>query len=268
MTEDGVVEDHPVFGIAIPDKGWVPAPRYLLRRHRLLNLLRESPRGEVLEIGCGAGALSRDLSRLGFRVQALDTSPAARELARELNGDDPSVQVCGEEDPAWESHFDYVLALEVLEHIVDDRAALEKWRSWLKPAGRLLLSVPSRQDRWNASDTWAGHIRRYERPQLRGLLEDVGFSVDTIECYGFPLANIIDPIRARHHGKLLNAQAGNAEPARQTAASGVERSLETRLWFLQSSRPGVWTMQAFCHLQGWFANTELGNGYLVSARRR
>lgn len=262
------MKDHPSFGICVPERGWVPAPRYLLRRHQVLRVLRSLPRGEILEIGCGAGALSRDLAKQGFAVTGFDTSPAARELAEYVNRDNPNVYVCGEEQKDWGSRFDILIALEVLEHIVDDHAALERWRTWLKPKGHLLLSVPSRQDRWNASDTWAGHIRRYDRTALQDVLRCTGLSIETFESYGFPLANIIDPLRARHHARLLKTEAADASPAQNTARSGVERSLEMRLFFLQASWPGMKLMQFFCALQRLFSNTDLGNGYIVLAQRQ
>ena len=51
------MEIHPVYGISFPERGWVPAPRYLLRRDRVLRLLARLPVGRLLEIGCGSGAL-------------------------------------------------------------------------------------------------------------------------------------------------------------------------------------------------------------------
>lgn len=58
---------HPVFGPVAPELGWVPAPRYLLRRSRVLRLLATVERGRLLEIGCGAGVLCQEVARLGFR---------------------------------------------------------------------------------------------------------------------------------------------------------------------------------------------------------
>lgn len=263
---------HPVYGPSLPEAGWVPAPRYLLRRNRILALLRGCPPGPYLEIGCGPGALLFDLRQKGFQCQALETSSAARKLARELHSGHPEVEIFDREQPDWTGRFEYLAAFEVLEHIEDDRKALESWIPWLKPGGVLLLSVPAHQRKWNATDVWAGHFRRYERAQLCSLLHAAGFEVLRCESYGFPLANLIEPIRARHHARQLRAAAGEegreerALNQQRTEQSGVSRSLEARLYPLQSSRLGVWAMRAAFGLQRLFLSRDLGTGYLVLAR--
>jgi len=263
---------HPVFGLSAPEKGWVPAPRYLLRRSRFLKLVTPLPRGSILEIGCGAGALLSDLSQLGFTCCALETSPAAFALATYVNQGSSSVKIYQQARNDWRGTFDIVVALEVLEHIEDDHAALVQWSSWLKPQGCIIISVPAHPRRWNASDVWAGHFRRYERFALQEKLEQVGFRVRHLECYGYPLANIIDPIRAYHHKRLAHQHQQRATLARQrsenTARSGVERSLENKLYPLQASWIGTKMMQMFFFLEEMFANTDLGNGYLALAQRQ
>jgi SAM-dependent methyltransferase len=256
---------HPAFGLVAPDLGWVPAPSYLLRRQRVLRLLEALPHGRLLEIGCGAGALLRDVDRLGFACEAFETSPEALALARHIHHDG---RVTIHQHPSfeWCSSFDVVMALEVLEHIEDDRAAISLWRSYLREGGNLVLSVPAHPRRWNASDEWAGHFRRYERTGLLGLLNQAGFVVEHIECYGFPLANLIEPVRALHHRRQLQVHA--VSKAQGSARSGIERSLETRLFPLQASFVGVAAMRVFCGIQSLFASTDLGSGYLVRARRR
>src|SRR5688572_255286 len=78
---DPFMIDHTSYGRVAPELGWVPAPRYLLRRHRALNLLKGLPRGRVLEVGCGAGALLNDLAGLGYDCTALESSSEARRVA-------------------------------------------------------------------------------------------------------------------------------------------------------------------------------------------
>jgi len=145
---------HPVYGISAPEKGWVPAPRYVLRRDRVLKLLEPFPRGQLLEIGCGAGALLYDLSAMGFLVEAVEISSSARAIARYINQGSPRVIIHQDIQNIWKQIFDYILAFEVLEHIEDDIGAVRQWWHWVKPDGHLLVSVPAHPERWNATDEW------------------------------------------------------------------------------------------------------------------
>jgi SAM-dependent methyltransferase len=261
---------HPVFGISVPEKGWAPAPRYLLRRHRVLGIMDSLRRGDLLEIGCGSGALLNDLTEMGFSCKAFEISSAALSVARYINRNNVKVAICEEIPNKWKLKFDYILAFEVLEHIEDDYGALKQWRTLLKTDGALLMSTPAHPKRWDASDIWAGHFRRYERKGLKRLLSRAGFSVQEIECYGFPLANILEPFRAYYYARLLKRRAITEikEDLRtaNTKRSGVERPLENKLYTLQASKLGTRIMQFFCALQGRFTRTDLGNGYIVLAR--
>ncbi len=266
------MEHHPVYGVSAPERGWVPAPRYLLRRDRILRFLRPLTKGRVLEIGCGAGALLNDLISLGFNCTALEPSADARDVAHYLTDSyGGEVQILEEADSSWNASFDYVMAFEVLEHIENERAILEQWLTWLKPGGYLLLSVPAHQKWWNATDTWAGHYRRYERDQLIRLLQQVGLTDIRIECYGVPLSNILEPVRAHYHARQLAADelpGGEEErKALRSKRSGVERPLEVKSYHWLTGWPGKWIMQAAFGLQKLFINSNWGTGYLALARR-
>lgn len=238
----------------------------------MLNLLDPFPRGRLLEVGCGAGALLHDLSCMGFLVEAAEISPAALDVAHYINQNDPRVTIHQYIQHTWNREFNYILALEVLEHIDDDLSALKQWRGWLRPGGYLIISVPAHPHRWNASDVWAGHFRRYDREGLKGILEKAGFETVRMECYGFPLANVIRPIRARYHAKQLKRQSyiGNRDHQRadRSQRSGVERSVEKRLYPLQANWLGTKMMQLFCGLQVIFLDTDLGNGFVVLCKKR
>jgi len=259
---------HPQLGFSVPDRNWWPAPSYLLRRHRVLFHLDQACVGTLLEIGCGAGALLRELSLHGIACTALETSAPALQLARFVNADRASIYA--EPQPNWPGAFDVILAMEVLEHIEDDDVALRLWHTWCKPGGMLLLSVPAHPSKWSASDVWAGHYRRYTRSSIGERLAASGFMVEVVECYGFPLANLLRPLRTLVHMRRLaerNLLQKSVNRAYHTQQSGIERQTEARLFPFMRSLPGRVLLRAACAMQTWSLNWERGDGYFVCARK-
>jgi SAM-dependent methyltransferase len=255
------------YGRAAPTLGWVPAPRYLLRRAAILARVRARAPGRVLEVGAGAGTLLADLAALGFTGAAVEASAAARALAARMLADVPGVTVHEALDPAWTSGFDYLCAFEVLEHIEDDAGALREWARMLRPGGRALLSVPAHAHRWTATDTWAGHVRRYDRADFIALAERAGLRVVACDNYGYPLANLVEPVNAWSRARQMRrAEAAHGRDAR-SLESGVQRSAETRLWPLLTSWPGRLAMRGAIALQRRFRATERGTGFLLEAER-
>lgn len=252
------------FGPAAVALGWVPAPRFLLRRDVVLGRLRALAPGRVLEIGAGAATLVAELDGLGFACTAVESSAAAQQLARRFLADHPMVQLTDAVPDTWVGAFDYLLAFEVLEHIEDDTGALRSWVRCLRPGGRVLLSVPAHARRWTATDTWAGHVRRYDRADFIALAERAGLRVERCDNYGFPLANLIEPVNAWAHARQLRRDATRDE---RSGESGIKRTAETRLYPLLTSLPGRLLMRTAFATQRWFAGSSLGNGFVLEAVR-
>lgn len=250
----------------MPELNWVPAPRYILRRDRVLRHLRDVPPCRLLDIGCGPGALIYELSKRGFHSFGIDSSSKARELAAHLQSHSLRMTIQAELDPRWAGTFDLLLSFEVIEHISEDVGALREWRRYLKTGGQLILSTPAHQHRWNAADEWAGHVRRYERNQLVQTVEAAGFKVETIECYGFPLANVMEMLRARAYGRVLAAKRARLDTEGLTGESGADRSIDTKFWRLYSGPLPSLIMRTFCLMQRGFLKTDLGNGFIVVAK--
>lgn len=261
-----------LLGPAVPALGWVPAPRYLLRRSRIKRALRNIAPCHLLEIGCGPGMLLRELTASGFECSALETSDDARAAATRISeslGDD-GINFHSIPDDSWVNHFPLIMAFEVLEHIEDDAAALAQWTSWLAPGGHIILSVPAHQKRWNARDVWAGHVRRYERAQLRAVAEGAGLKVESIECYGFPLANALEILgdgRYKADPRVASAPGSAESRDENTANSGVDRSSDAKWFPLLKSWPGKAALMAALAAQMPFLKTEMGNGYLLKASK-
>lgn len=272
MTEEGRgwagVRGSTLFGVVSPSSGWFPPIRFLLRRRRILRLLAGLPPGRLVEVGCGAGAMLVEFTNMGHSVTGLETSAQALAMARSLAANAREVhEVVDEASAEWLEAVDLVCAFDVLEHIEDDGQALDEWRSWLRPDGRLCLSVPAHQSRWGAGDEWAGHYRRYDRRDLESLLAAHGYRVEYLECYGFPLANLTEWLGERTYRRLMAERATGTSLAQATATSGVDRRDARGLFRWIDTPPGRLGLRLALMAQAAFARTDWGSGYLVLARK-
>jgi SAM-dependent methyltransferase len=172
---------------------------------------------DVLEIGCGLGGVGARLARR-FRYVGLEPDASSFEIARGRLASEGSGVVLRDDGSRLlkDERFDLVCAFEVLEHVDDDRAALLKWRRWLRDGGWLLLSTPAHSNRFGAADVMAGHYRRYDPSTMVDLLRGLGFADVNVQLYGMPLGyaleagrNLIGRVRARQN-----------DIADRTAASG------------------------------------------------
>jgi len=80
--------------------------------------------------------------------------------------------------------FDLVCALDIIEHVEDDAAALAELCRVVVPQGLLLLSVPLHAARWTRFDDLVGHRRRYEPEALAALLGRHALAVRQSGVYG------------------------------------------------------------------------------------
>lgn len=270
MSDNAPMTTDPVLGPAFPEFGWVPAPRYLLRRDRILAMTRDDAAGRLLEIGPGAGTLLAEFAQRGFACAALESSSEARDIVAKV-ADASNARIDLHAAPAddWRGRFDHVFAFDVLEHIEDDRGALAQWVDWLRPGGTLVLSVPARMKLWNAGDEWAGHFRRYERDGLIRLLEDAGLRVERFECYGFPLANLTEKVSARGYRRTLRQGTNDADSRRlNNDRSGIDRGPLVRLFPFIRSWPGKLAIRLFTALQVPFLDRDWGAAYVLRATKR
>lgn len=122
---------------------------------------------QVLELGAGLGQNIDTLARLG-PVDAVEVHPVALETLRTRPG---LRRLFTDAMPFdLDAHYDVICALEVIEHLPDDRGVLRWARDLLTPGGVLVLTVPACPWLFSEHDEALGHLRRYTRRSLLAAL--------------------------------------------------------------------------------------------------
>ena len=158
----------------------------------IINLCAELRARRVIDIGCGNGALCRELASRGYEVVGCEPSAdgirfaqnSAPELVFHQLGVDDEAGAVGSES------FDVAIAAEVIEHLVRPRNLPHFAKQVLRPGGHLIISTPYHGylknlalaigNKWDSHLTplWdGGHIKLWSRKTLSQLLSEAGFRV-------------------------------------------------------------------------------------------
>jgi SAM-dependent methyltransferase len=86
--------------------------------------------------------------------------------------------------PFPDGTFDFVCALDIVEHVDDDDSAFSELSRVAAPGAALLLSVPLHPLQWTPFDDFVGHRRRYEPERLLTKLKEYGYIVEQSAVFG------------------------------------------------------------------------------------
>jgi SAM-dependent methyltransferase len=154
-------------------------------------------RPTMLDAGCGTGQMLKVLQQRGNAV-GLDLSEEAIMFAS--TRDAHNLVLGSVTNPPFASGtFDIAFALDVIEHVDDDRAILEGLRELVRPGGALVVTVPAFQSLWSDHDKINHHRRRYRRRQMRAILQRAGFEVERITYCNtvlFPIVWVVRHVQA------------------------------------------------------------------------
>jgi SAM-dependent methyltransferase len=162
----------------------------------LLARLGVAPPATVLDAGCGWGVTLEWLERCGYRCTGLDVSRRVLEQLdrsnRELIEADLTLPL-----PERAQPYDTVLALDVIEHVDDDGAALASLGQLIRPGGVLVLSVPALPEFFTEFDRIQGHRRRYTPEMLSTAFEYSGLELEQTMWWGQWLVPLLKRQRNR-----------------------------------------------------------------------
>jgi SAM-dependent methyltransferase len=86
--------------------------------------------------------------------------------------------------------FAHTICSEVLEHLADDRQALQELARVMKPSGQLIITFPHRKFYFAYDDHFVKHLRRYELSEMEDRLQTVGLSPVSIQKILGPLEKV------------------------------------------------------------------------------
>ena len=122
----------------------------------------------LLDFGCGNGLFLRYLIRKNYNLSLTGYDPFFMNYKSDLPQNE--VQIYTNLNKLNREKFDFVTALDVIEHIEDDREVLTQIGDLLKTGGTLMVTVPAYQQLFSMHDAAIGHYRRYTRHSITKLL--------------------------------------------------------------------------------------------------
>lgn len=160
--------------------------------HRIIERFKHVP--ALLELGLGHGFTAKIFSQTCEHYTVVDGSSVVINQFRAANPGFKGEIVEGYfEDYTPSASFDVIVMGFVLEHVDEPDIILKRYRAYLKPGGRLYVTVPNAKSMnrrlglemgmiddiysLNANDIALGHQRQFCRETLRQTVEGAGYRV-------------------------------------------------------------------------------------------
>lgn len=188
---------------------------YRVRRELVHDILKKycggSTNMRLVDIGCGTGALTKELEQYGDCV-GIDISPQAVEFCKSRGVRSVRVGNAEKTDCAPGS-IDAVICLDVLEHLPDDTKGIAEIKQILKPGGIAIIFVPTFMLLWSITDEVSHHYRRYRLPEIEDKFRSADLTILRSSYFNtllFPLIAFVRvSVRLLHINMHSEAETGN-----------------------------------------------------------
>ena len=131
-------------------------------------------RGRVADIGAGTGFGTHLFVNNASEVHGFDIDEGAIDFASRVFPYKKLHFGYGDITKGIGGKYDFVAAIDVLEHIRHDKRALENIKRMMASGGTFIMSTPNRLSRYRKSEN---HVREYAPKELEGVLKRVFVSV-------------------------------------------------------------------------------------------
>jgi SAM-dependent methyltransferase len=189
---------------------------YLLRKIAVEKSLRDEKPELILEAGSGISPMMTRTNRIIYS----DLSITALQILKRLYGKGWYIVADCMHLPFKSDIFSHTISSEVLEHLSDDRQAINEFARVMRSSGRLIVTFPHRKFYFAIDDRFVSHFRRYEINEMVNRLKDAGFRPIFIKkvlgplekvtmCFAVFCFSIIqkfnfEKVKASRNSKLVN----------------------------------------------------------------
>lgn len=137
--------------------------------------------GDVLDAACGCGYGSFIIAQRSTvnNIDAVDISKEAIDLAKDA-WSNPKINHIQQSiiDFEFKKQYDWLVSFETIEHVPDIELFLTKSSNYCK---NIICSVPNESVIPFDKNLFPYHLRHYKSQEIKQLLEDCGFSINTVK---------------------------------------------------------------------------------------
>jgi SAM-dependent methyltransferase len=173
---------------------------YVALHRRILSTLTRlydnqgGPSWQILDAGCGTGAIAQRLQQFG-QVCAIDLSNLALKFSKRRDLSENLGQASVTALPLVADTFDLVVSMDVICSVPDDQRALAEFYRVLKPGGILMMNLPALEWLKGQHDFDVNIVHRYTPRQLKTQLTKQGFEIEKMSFANSLLFPLIAPYR-------------------------------------------------------------------------
>lgn len=165
----------------------------IFNKNRAILIRSQKPSGNLLEIGCGRGALLNEFKD-NYSIKGIDISPSAIKEASKLIKK-PFLEVKNIEKKKIKGKYDVIIAFDVLEHLKNPKKAIDRIRKALKKNGVFIFSVPNNYGLFGKIATLLfnyidrTHISTYKRKKWISIMKKSKFKINIYNEHHFGISS-------------------------------------------------------------------------------
>jgi SAM-dependent methyltransferase len=159
---------------------WFVARRKIIKSFLKKSLNKKT--NNILDIGSGTGTNFSVLKVFSDNLTGLEPFNEAINYSQ---NNFPEIPIIRGSFPEFDiiNKFDLISLFDVLEHLEEEKLALDKIYKALNPGGYVVITVPAYMFMWTKHDEIAHHKRRYTKRNLSETLRASGFKIDRMSYF-------------------------------------------------------------------------------------